>query len=285
MKLAALIAKAASEFEAAGIESAQVDAELIAAHLVKMSRGELQARLVVGEVDLTDQQLAEFQSFVSRRAAREPLQHLTGEAHFRNITLKVGKGVFVPRPETEFVTGLAINDVIGRNLAEPVVVDLCAGSGAIGLAIAAELSNARVYGVEKSEEAISFTRANYAAIAPNNASIALGDMADAFEDLNGSVDFVISNPPYIPSDMVPIYPEVALHDPALALYGGSDGLDLIHVVSAVAKRLLKPGGGLAIEHADMQAEQVRQLLLNDGWRLVQTHKDFNGRDRAATAIR
>ena len=285
MKLAALIAKAASEFEAAGIESPQVDAELIAANLFKMSRGELQARLVVGEVDLTDQQLAEFQSFVSRRAAREPLQHLTGEAHFRNITLKVGKGVFVPRPETEFVTGLAIDDVISRNLAEPVVVDLCAGSGAIGLAIAAELSNARVYGVEKSEEAISFTRANYAAIAPNNASIALGDMADAFEDLNGSVDFVISNPPYIPSDMVPIYPEVALHDPALALYGGSDGLDLIHVVSAVAKRLLKPGGGLAIEHADMQAEQVRQLLLNDGWRLVQTHKDFNGRDRAATAIR
>ena len=285
MKLAVLIAKAASEFEAAGIESAQVDAELIAAHLFKMSRGELQARLVVGEVDLTNQQLAEFQSFVNRRATREPLQHLTGEAHFRNITLKVGKGVFVPRPETEFVTGLAIDDVISRNLAEPVVVDLCAGSGAIGLAIAAELSNARVYGVEKSEEAISFTRANYAAIAPNNASIALGDMADAFEDLNGSVDFVISNPPYIPSDMVPIYPEVALHDPALALYGGSDGLDLIHVVSAVAKRLLKPGGGLAIEHADMQAEQVRQLLLNDGWRLVQTHKDFNGRDRAATAIR
>ena len=285
MALAALIAKAASDFEAAGIESARVDAELLAAHILQVSRGDLQARLIVGDIQLTESQTAQFESFAARRAAREPLQHLTGEAYFRKLTLKVGKGVFVPRPETEFVTGLAIEDITARNLDSPVVVDLCAGSGAIGLAIASEISNARVFGVEKSPEAIDFTRANYAAIAPENANIVLGDMADAFQELNGTVDFVISNPPYIPADMVPIYPEVALHDPALALYGGSDGLDLIHVVSAVAKRLLKPGGGLAIEHADMQAEQVRQLLLNDGWRLVQTHKDFNGRDRAATAIR
>ncbi len=285
MALAALIAKAASDFSAAEIESAQVDAELIAAHVLNISRGELQARLVVGEIKLTSEQTEQFQNFVARRAAREPLQHLTGEAHFRNITLRVGKGVFVPRPETEFVTGLAIEDVKARQLEHPIVVDLCAGSGAIGLAIASELPSARVFGVEKSPDAIEFTRANYSAIAPENATISLGDMADAFPELNGTVDFVISNPPYIPADMVPIYPEVALHDPALALYGGADGLDLIRVVSDVAKRLLKSGGGLAIEHADMQAEQVRQLLLNDGWRLVQTHQDFNGRDRAATAIR
>jgi release factor glutamine methyltransferase len=285
MALAALIAKAASDFEAAGIESAQVDAELLAAHILQTSRGELQARLIAGDIELSPSQTGEFESFVARRAAREPLQHLTGQAHFRNITLKVGKGVFVPRPETEFVTGLAIDDIKTRTVAEPVVVDLCAGSGAIGLAIASELAHTRVFGVEKSTDAIDFTRANYSNIAPENAKIILGDMADAFHELDGLADFVISNPSYIPADMVPIYPEVALHDPALALYGGSDGLDLIRVVSNVAKRLLKTGGGLAIEHADMQAEQVRQLLLNDGWRLVQTHQDFNSRDRAATAIR
>ena len=285
MSLAALLAKAASDFEAAGIESAQVDAELIAAFVLQTTRGALQAQLLVADLALTNDQAAQFAAFATRRSAREPLQHLTGQAHFRNITLKVGKGVFVPRPETEFVTGLAIDDVKARGLDEPIVVDLCAGSGAIGLAIANELPNARVFGVEKSEDAIAFTRENYAAIAPTNATVVLGDMADAFEELNASVDFVISNPPYIPAEMVPIYPEVALHDPALALYGGADGLELIRVVSQVAKRLLKPGGGLAIEHADMQAEQVRQLLLNDGWSLVQTHQDFNGRDRAATAIR
>ena len=285
MGLAALLAKAASDFEAAGIESAQVDAELIAAHVLQTTRSALQAHLMVADIPLSDEQSLQFSSFADRRVAREPLQHLTGQAHFRTITLKVGKGVFVPRPETEFVTGLAIDDVMARDLDQPIVVDLCAGSGAIGLAIANEVPSAKVFGVEKSEDAIAFTRANYVTIAPTNATIVLGDMADAFEELNGTVDFVISNPPYIPAEMVPIYPEVALHDPALALYGGADGLDLIRVVSQVAKRLLKPGGGLAIEHADMQAEQVRQLLLNDGWSLVQTHQDFNGRDRAATAIR
>lgn len=285
MILTALLAKAASDFEAAGIESAKVDAELIAAHVLQTTRGALQAQLMVGDLVLTEHQSAEFADFATRRTAREPLQHLTGQAHFRNITLKVGKGVFVPRPETEFVTGLAIDDVKARGLHGPIVVDLCAGSGAIGLSIANELPNVKVFGVEKSEDAIGYTRANYAAIAPENATIVLGDMADAFEELNGTVDFVISNPPYIPAEMVPIYPEVALHDPAVALYGGADGLDLIRVVSQVAKRLLVSGGGLAIEHADMQAEQVRQLLLNEGWRLVQTHQDFNDRDRAATAIR
>ncbi len=285
MSLLPQLQEASSIFEAAGIDSAVVDAELLAAHVLKISRGQLSLDIALGNAQFDPKQHAEFEALVARRAEREPLQHLTGEAHFRNITLKVGRGVFVPRPETEFVTGLAIDAIKADASPSPIVVDLCAGSGAIGLAIASELPHTRVFGVELSDDAIEYTRENYATIAPQNTQLLHADMANAFQELNGSVDFVISNPPYIPAEMVPIYPEVALHDPAIALYAGEDGLDLVKIVSDVAWRLLRRGGGLAIEHADMQAEQVRQLLLSRGWTLVQTHKDFNQRDRAVTATR
>jgi len=276
---------AANAFEAAGIESANTDAELLAAHVLNLTRGELAIQVALGDANFDEQQQVLFDSLVLRRVSREPLQHLTGEAHFRNITLKVGPGVFVPRPETEFVTGLAIDAVKADASPSPIVVDLCAGSGAIGLAIASELPHTRVFGVELSDDAIEYTRQNYELIAPENAKILHADITDALQELNGTVDFVISNPPYIPAEMVPIYPEVALHDPDMALYGGEDGLDLVKVVSDVAWRLLRAGGGLAIEHADIQAEQVRQLLLSRGWTQVRSHKDLNQRDRAVTATR
>ena len=285
MSLSQQLKQAASALEAAGVESAHTDAELLAAHVLQLSRGELAVQLALGTASFDEAQAEQFEALLARRVAREPLQHLTGEAHFRNITLKVGKGVFVPRPETEFVTGLAIDAVKADASPSPIVVDLCAGSGAIGLAIANELPHTRVYGVELSDEAIDYTRENYQRIAPENAQIIHADITDALQQLNGTVDFVISNPPYIPAQMVPIYPEVALHDPELALYGGEDGLDLVKVVSDVAQRLLRPGGGLAIEHADIQAEQVRQLLLSRGWTQVRSHKDLNQRDRAVTATR
>lgn len=285
MSLSQQLKDAASAFEAAGIESANVDAELLAAHVLNLTRGELAMQMALGEARFDQHQQDRFDALTARRVAREPLQHLTGEAHFRNITLKVGPGVFVPRPETEFVTGLAIDAIKADASPSPIVVDLCAGSGAIGLAIASELPHTRVFGVELSDDAIEYTRQNYAQIAPDNAHILHADITDALQDLNGTVDFVISNPPYIPAEMVPIYPEVALHDPDLALYGGEDGLDVVKTVSDVAQRLLRPGGGLAIEHADIQAEQVRQLLLSRGWTQVRSHKDLNQRDRAVTAIR
>jgi release factor glutamine methyltransferase len=164
------------------------------------------------------------------------------------------------------------------------VFDLCAGSGAIGLAIATEIPNAQVIGVEKSVDAFGYTSRNYAKLAPTNGRAILADVADTPNDLDGKVDVVISNPPYIPAQMVPIYPEVALHDPGLALYGGEDGLDVVRVVADVAARLLHPGGTLIIEHADMQGEAVRRLLLDKGWSQVRTHQDFNSRDRSVSAI-
>ena len=285
MSLNQLLDDASSRFEAAGIETARVDAELLAGYILGLSRGELQTALIADTPKPTEEQAENLKQLIARREAREPLQHLTGEAHFRNITLKVGKGVFVPRPETEWVTQFAVDAAKATAVAEPLVFDLCAGSGAIGLAIASEVANARVIGIEKSADAFAYTRANYQAIAPDNGTAILGDLSEAPSDCDGLADVVISNPPYIPDQMVPVYPEVALHDPGLALYGGSDGLDVVRVVSQTAKRLLHEGGTLVIEHADMQGEAVRQLLLNDGWRQVRTHQDFNGRDRTATAIR
>ena len=279
MLLSELIDRGTRAFEAAEIESARVDAELIVAFFLGISRGELQTKVIMGE-SLDD--TAKVEAFFERRAAREPLQHLTGEAYFRNLTLKVGKGVFVPRPETELLTQLAID--AAAKFETPTVIDLCAGSGAIGLAIATELPTARVFAVEKSEDAFKYTKENYEALAPH-ATVILGDAVDAFQELNGQVQVVVSNPPYIPSAMVPIYPEVALHDPALALYSGEDGLDLIRAISKRALELLVTGGTVAIEHADMQSEAVVQLLLADGWRDVVDHKDFNGRPRAVTATK
>ena len=279
MLLSELIDRGIRAFEAAEIESARVDAELIVAFVLSVSRGELQTKVIMGE-SLDD--TAKVEEFFERRAAREPLQHLTGEAYFRNLTLKVGKGVFVPRPETELLTQLAID--AAAKFENPTVIDLCAGSGAIGIAIATELPTARVFAVEKSEDAFKYTKENYEALAPH-ATVILGDAVDAFQELNGQVQVVVSNPPYIPSAMVPIYPEVALHDPALALYSGDDGLDLIRAISKRALELLVSGGTVAIEHADMQSEAVVQLLLADGWRDVVDHKDFNGRPRAVTATK
>ena len=279
MLLSELIDRGTRAFEVAEIESARVDAELIVAFVLSVSRGELQTKVIMGE-SLDD--TAKVEEFFERRAAREPLQHLTGEAYFRNLTLKVGKGVFVPRPETELLTQLAID--AAAKFENPTVIDLCAGSGAIGIAIATELPTAKVFAVEKSADAFKYTKENYEALAPH-ATVILGDAVDAFQELNGQVQVVVSNPPYIPAAMVPIYPEVALHDPALALYSGDDGLDLIRAISKRALELLVTGGTVAIEHADMQSEAVVQLLLADGWRDVVDHKDFNGRPRAVTATK
>ncbi len=175
---------AASAFEEAGIESANTDAELLAAHVLKITRGQLALQVALGEAKFDDAQAQQFESLVARRTQREPLQHLTGEAHFRNITLKVGPGVFVPRPETEFVTGLAIDAIKADASPSPLVVDLCAGSGAIGLAIASELPHTKVFGVELSDDAIDYTRENYAHIAPDNAQILHGDINDALHELD-----------------------------------------------------------------------------------------------------
>ena len=283
MKLSAILQEASKKFAEAGIESNQADAEILLAHVLGVSRGEMTTMLVM-EAEIQIDNLRNFEALVGKRAERFPLQHLTGSAAFRKIELEVGPGVFVPRFETEVIVGKALEVLESLQVENPVVVDLATGSGAIALSVAFEFPAAKVHAVELSEQALEYTRANFSRHAPN-ADLRQGDLVDAFPDLNGLVDVVISNPPYIPDEMVPIYPEVHLHDPKLALYGGADGLDIVRSVEATARRLLKPGGYLFIEHADMQGEAVRAILLAKGWQQVQTHQDLAGRDRLVSAVR
>ena len=280
MKIKLALESAVAVFEQAGIESASADAEILLGHLLNLSRGELQSKIITDE---EFSEVEEFEKLVIKRAERFPLQHLTGVAHFRRLTLKVGPGVFVPRPETEVVTQIAVDALKASGSPEPIAVDLATGSGAIALSLAVEVPNAKVFAIELSEDALKYTKQNFAELAPD-AVLVQGDLADAFPELNGTVDVLVSNPPYIPDEMIPIYPEVHLHDPSLALYGGADGLDIVRKVDEAARRLLRPGGSLIIEHADMQGEAVRELLLASGWRQVRTHRDLVGRDRATTAL-
>ena len=284
MLLRELIEHAAQRFGEAGIDSAIVDAELLAGHLLGLSRGGVQSQMISG-AELTQEQSDLLTQMYGRRLAREPLQHITGIAYFRNLELQVGKGVFIPRPETEFVAQLAIDALNSAEGTRPIAVDLGTGSGAIALAMATEVPSAKIFAVEKSSDAFPFTTANFDIYGSPNATLIQGDLADAFLELDGKVSVVASNPPYIPIDAVPRDVEVKLHDPDLALYGGEDGMQVMHLVSATAKRLLIAGGALIVEHADSQAKQVCELLLADGWREVISHKDLTGRDRAVTAIK
>jgi release factor glutamine methyltransferase len=276
------IAMAANRLAQAGVESPRNDAELIAAHLHGVPRGQLH---LVADGDFDPR----FWDEIARREAREPLQHITGLAYFRYLELEVGPGVFVPRPETEVMTGWAVDQLAAMDVAEPVVADLGTGSGAIALAIAQEVPRARVHAVEADPLARQWTERNIArvaAAAPHTAgrvTLHAGDFAAELTELDGTVDLVVSNPPYIPvGSWVP--PEVGEYDPATALWSGSDGLGAIRVVEQRARRLLRPGGLVAVEHGFQQGASVYWVFPEEsGWRDTRNHKDLARRDRFVTA--
>jgi release factor glutamine methyltransferase len=276
------IAMAAARLAQAGVESPRTDAELIAAHLHGVPRGQLH---LVADADFDPR----FWDDIARREAREPLQHITGRAYFRYLDLAVGPGVFVPRPETEVMTGWAVEQLAAMDVAEPVVADLGTGSGAIALAVAQEVPRARVHAVEADPLARAWTERNIArcaAAAPHTAgrvTLHDADFATALADLDGSVDLVISNPPYIPVG-ASVAPEVSEYDPAAALWSGADGMGAIRVVEAVARRLLRPGGLVAVEHGAQQGPSVYWVFAEEnGWRQTRTNTDLSGRDRFVTA--
>lgn len=218
-------------------------------------------------------------SAVGRRAAREPLEYITGVARFGSLQLAVGPGVFVPRRESEVAAQLAVDELRTSSSAEPVAVDLGTGSGAIALALAVEVPTATVYGVEVSPGAFVWAERNFRALAPRNARPVLGDLADALPELGGRVDVVVANPPYIPAGAVPRDAEVRLHSPDVALFGGPDGLDLVRAISRTGRRLLRAGGLLVVEHGELQADQVAGLLAADGWAEITVWTDHLGRHR------
>ena len=269
---------------AAGVPDPEVDADLLIGHVLGLSRGGVHARVVVGGT-LGEGYAASLEALVARRADREPLQHLTGRAAFRSLELAVGPGVFVPRPETEQVAQLAIDALRATAEPEPIAVDLGTGSGAIALAMATEVPHARVWAVENSPEAFPWTRRNVDEVGAENLELVFGDLATALADLEGRVAVVISNPPYVPAAELPRDPEVRLHDPEAALYGGTDGLDVVRVLSRRAAELVHPGGLLVIEHGETQSASIAAILAADGWRALAHHRDLTSRDRATTAVR
>ena len=225
-----------------------------------------------------------YDGLVARRAAREPLQHLTGTAAFRYVELAVGPGVFVPRPETELLAGWAIEHAqavvnAGR---VPVVVDLCTGSGAIALSVATEVPAAEVHAVELGDAAVEWAARN---LAGSGVDLRHGDMAEAFPELDGTVDVVVCNPPYIPLEAYEsVAPEARDHDPELALFSGADGLDAIRVLESRAALLLRVGGVVGFEHADVQGESAPAVFAATGrWADVRDHADLAGRARFTTA--
>lgn len=268
----------------AGVPTPDVDAELLIGHILGLTRGQVQAKSVTDAGVGPDDAMAVLE-VVERRAAREPLQHITGRAYFRSLELAVGPGVFVPRPETETVAQVAIDALMAVPSPEPVAVDLGTGSGAIALALATEVPHAAVVGVENSPRAFVWTKQNAREVAASNLRLVFADLADAVPELDGTVDVVVSNPPYIPLGAIPRDPEVRLHDPEHALYGGADGLDVVRAVSVRARALLRPGGTLVLEHGELQGAEIRELLLADGWRAPVTTRDLLGRDRATSATR
>nr|WP_274637471.1 peptide chain release factor N(5)-glutamine methyltransferase [Microbacterium bovistercoris] len=283
-RLAAALRDGARTLDAAGVPDPMVDVELLAGHVLGVGRGAVQAAALRGD-PLPAEDGAALAALVARRARREPLQHLTGTAPFRHLELVVGPGVFVPRPETEVVAQLAIDALAAVPVPRPRAVDLGTGSGAIALAMATEVPNAEVWAVERSPEAYAWTQRNAARYGGANAHLVLGDLADALPELDGTVDVVASNPPYVPDDAIPRDPEVRLFDPPQALYGGADGLDVVRVLSRVGLRLARPGGVIVIEHGEWQGAPIRDVLTGDGWRAAATHPDLTLRDRATTAIR
>lgn len=268
----------------ARVPSPEADAELLIAHVLGLSRGQVQAKAVIDAVLAADDAVAVLEAF-ERRAAREPLQHITGRAAFRSLELAVGPGVFVPRPETEIVAQYAIDTLLAVPTPSPVAVDLGTGSGAIALALATEVPHATVVAVEDSPRAFVWAKENVRATGADNLRLVFADLADALPELDGAVDVVVSNPPYIPDGAIPRDPEVRLFDPEHALYGGPDGLDVVRALSRRALVLLRPGGTLVLEHGESQGAALRELLAGDGWRAPSTHPDLLGRDRATLALR
>lgn len=279
ISIRAAVAAAATTLASAGVASPRVDAELLAAHLLGLGRGQL-----ILAPALTAAQVEDYTRLVAARARRIPLQHLTGVAPFRYLDLAVGPGVFIPRPETE----LLVEWGLGGLCPAAVVVDLCSGSGAIALAVASEHATAVVYAVEADPAALPWLAGNVARCARlgGQVTIVAGDAGApaVLSSLDGTVDLVLCNPPYVPvSTVVPA--EVAGHDPAVAVFGGADGLDVIRRVVARAGTLLRPGGRVGIEHDQTHGRQVLDLFQADGrYSDLCDHRDLAGQPRFATAV-
>lgn len=286
----------------AGIETASYDASLLLAHVCNVNMQALHKAMLMDEHRLIPSQhsyasvVSQYAQVIARRANREPLQHITGEVTFRYVTLSVGNGVFIPRQETEMLVQLGLDWWQSQRAHKPRVVDLCAGSGAIGLSVASEIDDAQVWAVEASNEAFSWLRRNMQRVDGQYDSLhiaqryqaILGDATQActLQDLDGTIDMVLTNPPYIPQEMPPEQEEVVRFDPPMALYGGSsDGLLIPQRIMLRAYHLLRPGGLLVMEHDSSQGEALVEYANTLGMIKAHTINDLTGRPRFTSAVK
>ena len=278
-ELSAVRRQAIAALADAGVPSPGVDADLLLCHVLGIDRAQLKLRELRGD-GLQPAHREQFTELVAARRTRIPLQHLTGVAYFRYLELKVGPGVFTPRPETETVVQLGLDFLAAHGIGSPRCIDLCSGSGAIAAALASEVPAASVWAVELSEDAIGYTRAN---CEPHGVTVLHRDATQVPAQLDATMDLVISNPPYIPPNAVPREVEVREHDPEMALYGlGEDGLQVPRAVTAQALKLLRPGGWYVMEHAEVQRESAAAMLREAGFTQVAGHQDLTGRARATS---
>jgi release factor glutamine methyltransferase len=281
MQIKALISEGKAQIETAGYSS--VDAEILLAHLLGLTRMELHNPIALERAltEISDESaiVDGYAELVKRRCNHEPVQYLTGTAGFRNLDLAVGPGVLVPRPETEGLVEEVLKHI--ANLPGSVsVIDLGAGSGAMAISIATEAPNTHVIAVEKSADAIEWLKQNVA-FYDESIRIVQGDVAEVLDGVK--CDVVVANPPYVP-DSQPLPKDVANFEPAIALFGGPDGLELPQRFIIAAARLLKTGGLLAIEHTEIQGAAIAKLL-NTDFNQIALHQDLTGRPRWTSAIR
>jgi release factor glutamine methyltransferase len=277
--------QAKRDFLQAGFQ--EVDAELLLAHVLGISRMDLHnsVKLEASLAQIEDSSIIDdqYSAACARRLTGEPVQYITGEAHFRNLTLKVGKGVLIPRPESELLITHILEHINSQNNPQQKttsVIDLGAGSGALALAIATEAPNSRVIAVESDPAALLWLRKNVAA-SEAEVRVVDEDVATALDGVKA--DLVIANPPYIPNTQeLPI--EVQNFEPHFALFGGKTGMEMPAIFIAAASRLLKSGGLLVMEHGEDQGDAVARELESD-FTGIRVHLDLNNRPRWTSAER
>ena len=297
-RMGAVLEAAAARLARAGIDAARHDAKLLLAESAGRSLSDVDKAVLMDDAFSqfapSPEARGAFESMLGRRESREPLQHIVGHAPFRYLDLDVGPGVFVPRPETELVVQEAIDWITAHGLYSPRVVDLCAGSGAIGLAIATEVPGAQVWAVELDTQAAQWTRRNMHKVGERFPDLVANyrlEVADAtcpvtLATLDGTADVVISNPPYIPLTNVPQQPEVRDFDPDTALYGGSaDGMMIPERIIVRAAALVRKGGLFVMEHDITQGDRTIAFARANGFTEARTHTDLTGRPRYLVATR
>jgi len=257
----------------------EVDAEILFAHLLGISRMQLHNPIELEKAMENIGDIAEdYHQIINRRLSHEPLQYITGVAHFRELELEVGPGVLVPRPESELMVSYLLA-LIEQRSGIVSVIDLGSGSGALAIALSTECDRVRAIAVENSKDALFWLHRNVAKYVPEM-RVVESDVADALHEVKA--DFVIANPPYVPDEQE--LPEDVKREPSVALFGGATGLEIPKRFIEAAARLLKSGGVLAIEHTELQGSAISGLL-EEMFINIELHYDLNDRPRWTSAVK